>query len=288
MDRARALRLEAAGPLGRRNAALIAFGAAVLAFLALPILIVIPISFSAAKYLTFPPPGWSTQWYARYFGSREWMTATWRSAEVALLTTAVATVLGTAAALALRRRFRGKSLVNLVILSPMVVPVIIVAIAIYGLYARLKLVGTIPGLVLAHTVLALPFVVVVVAASLRGFDETLERAAQNLGANRWQTFRLVTLPLIRPGVISAALLAFITSFDEIVIAIFISGARAPTLPKQMWDGIRTEIDPTVAAVSTLLIGVTTTVMIAITLVRRWSCEPQDVGPAAGGSVRGER
>ncbi len=268
VDRARALRLEAAGPLGRRNPGLIVLGVAILAFLALPIFVLIPISFSAAKYLTFPPPGWSTQWYDRYFGSREWMSATWRSFEVAVLTTGAATAAGTAAALALRRPFRGKSLVNLVIVAPMVVPVIITAIAVYGLYARLQLVGTLHGLVLAHTVLALPFVVVVVAATLRGFDETLELAAQNLGANRWQTFRLVTLPLVRPGIISGALLAFITSFDEVVIAIFISGARSPTLPKQMWDGIRTEIDPTVAAVSTLLIGVTSVVICAITLVRR--------------------
>jgi len=239
----------------------------VLAFLALPTFVVLPISFSAAKYLTFPPPGWSLQWYDRYFGSREWMTATWRSFEVGVLTMVAATTVGTAAALALRRQFRGRSVVNLVILAPMVVPVIITAIAIYGLYARLRLIGTIPGLVLAHTVLALPLVVVVVGASLRGFDERLELAAQNLGANRWQTFRSVTLPLIRPGVMSGALLAFITSFDEIVIAIFISGARAPTLPKQMWDGIRTEIDPTIAAVSSLLIAVTVLVMVAITLLR---------------------
>lgn len=266
--RVRALRREEAGPLGQRSPILWGAALLVLAFLALPTLVVLPISFSAAKYLTFPPPGWSLQWYGRYFGSREWMTATWRSVEVGVLTMAAATIVGTAAALALRRQFRGRSLVNLVILAPMVVPVIIVAIAIYGLYARLRLIGTIPGLVLAHTVLALPFVVVVVAATLRGFDETLELAAQNLGANRWQTFHLVTLPLIRPGIVSGALLAFITSFDEVVIAIFISGARSPTLPKQMWDGIRTEIDPTVAAVSTLLIGVTTAVIGAITLVRR--------------------
>jgi putative spermidine/putrescine transport system permease protein len=268
MDRASALRLEAAGPLGRRHLTLIALGVAILVFLALPLAVVIPISFSAAKYLTFPPPGWSTQWYERYFGSREWMSATLRSVEVAVLTTVAATAVGTAAALALRRSFRGKSLVSLIIVAPMVVPVIIVAIGIYGLYARLQMVGTLHGLVLAHTVLALPFVVVVVAATLRGFDETLELAAQNLGANRWQTFRLVTLPLIRPGIVSGALLAFITSFDEVVVAIFVSGARAPTLPKQMWDGIRTEIDPTVAAVSTLLIVVTTAVVGAITLVRR--------------------
>jgi putative spermidine/putrescine transport system permease protein len=129
-------------------------------------------------------------------------------------------------------------------------------------------VGTLLGLVLAHTVLALPFVVVVVAATLRGFDESLELAAQNLGANRWHTFRLVTLPLIAPGIVSGAVLAFITSFDEVVIAIFVSGARAPTLPKQMWDGIRTEIDPTVAAVSTLLIFVTAGLVGALTLIRR--------------------
>jgi putative spermidine/putrescine transport system permease protein len=233
-----------------------------------PLAVVLPISFSAAKYLTFPPPGWSLQWYARYFGSREWMSATVRSFEVAVLTTAAATAVGTAAALALREPFRGRSLVRLIVLAPLVVPVIIVAIAIYGLYAQLKLVGTLSGLVLAHTVLALPFVVVIVSATLHGIDETLELAAQNLGANRWHTFRLVTLPLIRPGVVSAALLAFITSFDEVVVAIFVSGTQAATLPKQMWDGIRTEIDPTVAAVSTLLIAVTTTVVAAITLVRR--------------------
>src|SRR5215831_11352039 len=197
-NRARALRLEAAGPLGRRHPALIAFALATVVFLAAPLAVVVPISFSSAKYLTFPPPGWSLQWYARYFGSREWMSATVRSFEVAVLTTAAATAVGTAAALALRRPFRGRSLVRLIVLAPLVVPVIIVAIAIYGLYAQWKLVGTLAGLVLAHTVLALPFVVVIVSATLHGIDETLELAAQNLGANRWHTFRLVTLPLIRP------------------------------------------------------------------------------------------
>jgi putative spermidine/putrescine transport system permease protein len=129
------------------------------------------------------------------------------------------------------------------------------------------MVGTLHGLVLAHTVLALPFVVVVVSATLAGFDSTLELAAQNLGANRWRTFRFVTLPLIRPGLVSAALLAFITSFDEVVVAIFVSGTQSATLPKQMWDGIRTEIDPTVAAVSTLLIGVTAAVICISAVVR---------------------
>ena len=216
-ERARALALEAAGPLGRRHPALLGLGLATLVFLAAPLAVVVPISFSAAKYLTFPPPGWSLQWYARYFGSREWMSATVRSFEVALLTTLTATSVGTAAALALRRPFRGRSLAQLVILAPMVVPVIIVAIGVYGLYAKLRMVGTLHGLVLAHTVLALPFVVVVVSATLSGFDQTLELAAQNLGANRWNTFRHVTLPLIRPVIgfqLIMATIGTLTMFTE--------------------------------------------------------------------------
>ena len=267
-ERARALRWEEAGPFGRRSPWLLLAGGAVLAFLALPVFVVVPISFSSAAYLTFPPPGWSLRWYARYFGGRQWMAATVRSFQVATLTTLVATSVGTAAALGLRRRFRGKAVLNLVLLAPMVVPVIITAIAIYGLYARLRLIGTLAGLVLAHTVMALPFVIVVVTATLRGFDQSLELAAMNLGANRWRTFWHVTLPLIRPGVVAGALLAFVTSFDEIVIAIFISGTRAATLPKQMWDGIRTEIDPTIASVSSLMIAGTCLVLCAIAFLRR--------------------
>lgn len=140
--------------------------------------------------------------------------------------------------------------------------------AVDGLYVRLRLIGTLGGLVLAHTAMALPFVVVVVSASLRGLDPNLELAAMNLGAERWRTLRHVTLPLIRPGLLSAALLAFVTSFDEIVVAIFISGTRGATLAKQMWEGIRTEINPTIAAVSTLLVVGTGLVLAAAALVRR--------------------
>ena len=235
----------------------------------------VPISFSAAPYLTFPPPGWSLQWYARYFGSRAWMRGTWLSFEVALLTMVTATALGTAAAAGLRRPFRARPLVGLALIAPLVVPVIITAVATYELYARLRLVGTVAGLVLAHTVLALPFVVIVVRAALRGLDPTLELAAQSLGASQWQTFRFVTFPLIRPAMLSAALLAFMASFDEVVIAVFISGARTSTLPKLMWEGIRTEIDPTIAAVSTVLIVVTGLILMSIALLRRHSPAPTD-------------
>jgi putative spermidine/putrescine transport system permease protein len=181
------------------------------------------------------------------------MSATIRSFQVAVLTTIFATVLGTLASFAfVRGNFPGKKLLYGMVLSPLIIPVIITAVATYYVFARVRLIGTIWALVFAHTVLALPFVVVNVTSTLQGFDVTLERAALSLGANRLVTFLRVTFPIIWPGVISGGLFAFITSFDEVVIAIFLTGSR-PTLPKQMWDGIRIAIDPTISAVSSLLI-----------------------------------
>ncbi|NIO04888.1 MAG: ABC transporter permease subunit [Proteobacteria bacterium] len=165
----------------------------------------------------------------------------------------VATILGTLASFAIvRGDFKGRRLAYGIILSPLIIPVIITSVAVYYLFARLHLVGTLWGLVLAHTVLAIPFVVVNVTATLQGFDMTVERAALSLGANRLVTFRKVTFPLIWPGIVSGALFAFITSFDEVVVAIFLTGSK-PTLPKQMWDGIRISINPTISAVASLLI-----------------------------------
>jgi len=240
-------------------------------YLVLPICIILPISFSASPYLEFPPRGFSLQWYQRYFHSSGWIDSTILSLQVAVVVTFFATMIGTIAALGLARgRFRGKQLVNALIISPMVIPAIIVAIAFYFLFAGWKLIGTPTGLILAHTVMALPFVVVNVTAALKGFDERLEQAAMNLGANRVQTFFRITLPLIGPGVFTGALFAFITSFDEIVIAIFIAGSRAATLPKQMWDGIRMEINPTTAAVSTLLVSVSAILLVSVEMLRRHS------------------
>lgn len=244
---------------------------AIFVFLILPVFIIIPISFSSAKYLQFPPKGFSLQWYQEYFSDRVWISATLLSLRVAALTMVLATVLGTMASLALvRGRFRGKGLIHALILSPMIIPVIIVAISVYLFFSRLRLIGTEWGLVLAHTILALPFVVVNVSASLKGFDETLERAAISLGASRFQALRKVTFPLIRPGIISGALFAFITSFDEVVVAIFISGSRAVTLPKQMWDGIRIAINPTISAVASLFIVFSILLLLAIEILRRRS------------------
>jgi putative spermidine/putrescine transport system permease protein len=187
------------------------------------------------------------------------------------MTTFFSTVIGTLASIGLTKsKFKGKRLINAIIISPMVVPAIIIAVSFYFLFAKWHLIGTETGLILAHTVMALPFVVVNVTAALKGFDERLEQAAMNLGANRFETFMRITLPLISPGVITGALFAFITSFDEIVIAIFIAGSRAATLPKQMWDGIRMEINPTTAAVSSLLVSISILLLLAVELLRRYS------------------
>ena len=245
--------------------------ASIFTFLILPLFVIIPISFSPASYLQFPPRGFSLRWYAEYFGSRNWVSATLVSFQVAIATMIVATVLGTLASLALvRGEFKGKKLVYGIILSPMIIPVIVIAVATYYLFSRFHLVGTKVGLILAHTVLAIPFVVVNVTATLQGFDIALERAALSLGANRFVTFMKVTFPLIRPGMISGALFAFIISFDEVVVAVFISGIRAATLPKQMWDGIREALNPTISAVASLLIVFSILLLFTVEILRRRS------------------
>lgn len=245
--------------------------AIILCYLIFPVFVVVPVSFSSAKYLQFPPPGWSLQWYQNYLERPGWVPATFVSIRVAVITTILATTLGTAASLALvRGRFPGKSAINSFIVSPLVVPGIIVAIGIYFFYAQVKLVGNPLGLALAHTALALPFVVTNVTATLHGFDERLEYAAMNLGANRWQTFWRVTLPIIRPGVFAGALFAFITSFDELIVALFVSGTGAVTLPRKMWDSLRQEIDPTIAAVSTVLIAISVILLFTVEMLRQRS------------------
>jgi putative spermidine/putrescine transport system permease protein len=239
----------------------------VLLFLALPIFIVALLSFSSASYLTFPPPALSLRWYKAYLGSGDWLDSTWLSLAIAACTVVLATTLGTLAALGLAR-LRGPARVATagLIVAPLIVPGIIAAIGIYYAFSRYRLVGTPIGLVLAHTCLAVPFVVTSVSASLAGFDRRLEQASLSLGATPWGTFRQVTLPLISPGVLVGALFAFITSFDELIVALFLSGTGA--LPRRMWDDLRFAIDPTIAAVSTLTIVLTAAILACAHLSRR--------------------
>jgi putative spermidine/putrescine transport system permease protein len=245
-----------------------ALAALVFVYLLFPILIVIPLSFSSGNYLSFPPPGFSLRWYENFLSRSDWLEATWLSVWIGGAVTALATGLGVPTAVALvRGKFRGKGVVVGFIMSPIIAPVIIVAIGIYFFYARLGLIGNPLGLVIAHTCLAVPFVVINVAATLQGFDERLEQAAMNLGATPWRTFGQVTLPIIRPGILSGAVFAFITSFDELVVALFVSGSTAVTLPRKMWDSIRFEIDPTIAAVSSLLVALTAVLFVVAELLR---------------------
>jgi putative spermidine/putrescine transport system permease protein len=241
----------------------------VLLFLGLPILIVALLSFSSASYLTFPPPALGLRWYQAYLGSRDWLHSTWLSLSVAACVVVLATSLGTTAALGLTR-LRGptRAFVAALIVSPLIIPGIIAAIGIYYAFSRYHLVGSPVGLVLAHTCLAVPFVVTSVSASLAGLDRRLEQAALGLGATPWGTFRQVTLPLISPGVLVGALFAFITSFDELIVALFLSGSGAVTLPRRMWDDLRFAIDPTIAAVSTLTIMLTAAALGGAHLLRR--------------------
>jgi putative spermidine/putrescine transport system permease protein len=242
--------------------------AAVLVFLILPVFVIIPISFSSARYLTFPPPGFSLQWYQQYFTGQDWISATVQSFEVALGAVILCLLLGVPLAYALvRTHFRGKFLMDALVISPMILPAIILAIGDYLLFVRFRLVGTTWGLILGHTVIALPFMVVNVRATLKGVDPDLERAASSLGAIPLTVFRTITLPLMMPGVIAGCLFAFITSFDEVVIALFISGPHTQTLPMRMWSGLRYEIEPTIAAISSLLIAFATLILVAMQFKR---------------------
>ena len=227
-----------------------------------PIVILYPLSFSSASYLQFPPPELSTRWYENFFSRRDWIRPTIISFQIGFVVMLAGTMIGTAAAIALvRGSFPGKKAMLGLLLSPIIVPTIISAVALYYLFATYGLVGTRTALALAHLTLAVPFVIVVVASALERVDPALEQAASTLGATGFETFRRVTLPLIRPAVITAAFFAFLASFDEVVIAIFLSGVRIKTLPKRIWEGIREDIDPTTAAVAALLVTLSLALII---------------------------
>jgi len=258
-------------PAGRvpfRRLGLYMFGGVVIAFLLLPTMLIVPMSFGPEKYLEFPPRALSLRWYLEYFRDPEWIRPTLFSFRIALLTAGAATTLGTAAALALvRGRVPGREWVNAAILAPMIVPTIIKAIAVYAVFVRLHLAGTTAGFVLAHTVLAIPYVVLTVSAALYRFDPSLEMAALSLGASRLKAVLRVTLPLVLPAVLTGMAFAFITSFDEAVVSFFISGVRDKTLPRKLFEDIDFDVTPVVAAVATLLTALSFVALGSIELAR---------------------
>lgn len=239
----------------------------VLLFLLAPLFVIVPVSFTDSRYLQFPPPGYSLRWYHEFVTSAEWIGSLWLSLRVAVAASITATVLGTLSAYVMSRaQFPFKDFVGVLLLSPMIVAVIVLAVGFYFFFAKMGLLESSLGLVLAHTVIALPFAFICVLSVLEELDQNLEIAAMGLGATRFHAFRKITFPLIKPGILAGAIVSFIVSFDEIVIAIFICGTGAVTLPKRMWDGIRFEIDPTIAAVSTCLFCCTTLSILLVNYI----------------------
>lgn len=245
------------------------YSALVLVFLVAPAIVVVPIAFTSSPFLDFPPPGYSLKWFEVYFGSDLWLGATLRSFGVAFATAVVATLVAGLTALALARstsRWRGT--IFALFLAPMIVPRIVIAVGLFYLFAQIGLVATDLGLVIGHTVLALPFAFVAIAAVVKGHDWRLDQAAATLGANRVQTLLRVTVPLIRGGLVAAFLFAFITSFDELTVAIFVSGGVKTTLPKQMWDDMILQLNPTLAAVSVVVFVIVMALLLIAERLRR--------------------
>ena len=229
----------------------------------------IPVSFTSGSFIEFPPQGFSLRWYEVYFNSPGWIAATVRSFLVAVLTGLAATVLGTAAAFVLvRQRIPGRGAIIALVLAPLVLPRIIIAVGLFYLYARIGLVGTVLGLVIGHTVLAVPYVVITVMAVLKTYDERLDQAAWSLGASKWRTLVHITLPQIRAGMIASFLFAFITSFDELTVSLFITGGSTSTLPRQMWNDLLLQVNPTLAAVSTVVLVFVTLFIVLAEISRR--------------------
>lgn len=250
---------------GPRGSAVLlpAFSWLTIGFLVLPTLLVIPLAFTSSQFLEFPPPGYGLSWFRTYFESPLWIQATIRSFLVAFATAIAATAIGGFTALALANsRTRWSGLIFAFFLAPMIVPRIVIAVGLFYLFARMGLIATDLGLVIGHTVLAIPFTLVTLAAVLKTYDQRLDQAAATLGANRLRTLTGVTIPLVKGGLVAAFLFAFITSFDELTIAIFVSGGIKTTLPKQMWDDMILQLNPTLAAVS-VVVFVVVTVMLLI-------------------------
>ena len=241
----------------------------VLVFLMLPILVIAPLSFNSDSFLLYPMSGFSLRWYEEFLTSPAWRQALMNSCIVSPFATLLAMLLGTPAAVGLTRiDFPGKAILTAVLISPMVVPLVIVGVATYLVFAPIGLSGSYIGLIIVHAALGVPFVVTTVSATLEGFDFNLVRAAASLGANPLTTFFRITLPLVAPGVISGGLFAFGTSFDEVVVTLFLAGPEQTTLPRQMFAGIRENISPTIAAVATILTVLSTLMLITLEWLRR--------------------
>jgi putative spermidine/putrescine transport system permease protein len=238
-------------------------------FLLLPILFIIALSFGNSRWLIFPPPGWTLKWYEELFADPRWIGAALTSAKIGVIVMVISVVLGLLASLALvRGTFRGRAVLRAFFLTPMVLPVVIVAVALYAAFLRLGLNGTLPGFVIAHVIVALPFAIITITGALETFDPAIEDAAILCGASPWEARLRVTLPGIRHGLFSAAIFSFLISWDEVVLAIFMASPTLQTLPVKVWTTLRQDLTPVIAAASTLLVALTVLLMIAAAVLRK--------------------
>lgn len=257
--------------LGRLRWVLVGIGVLVALYLLLPIVLIVLLSFGSSKWLVFPPPEWTLRWYRELASDPDWLRSFWTSLWIATSVMIVSVVLGTLAAFGLvRGSYPGKKAARVFFLTPMILPVVIFAVAVYAFFLRVHLSGTGIGFVLAHTVLALPFAIISIANSLERFDRSVEDAAVICGASPLEAKWRVTLPAIMPGILAGALFAFLASWDEVVVAIFMASPTLQTLPVRIWGSVRQDLSPVIAAVSTLLVVFSTVLMLIIALLRRGS------------------
>lgn len=238
-------------------------------FLLLPIVFIVLLSFGSSQWLVFPPPGWTLKWYQQFFSNPEWMDAALASLKVAALTTVGAVALGLPTAFALvRGRFPGRDMLYGLFTLPMIVPLVIIAVAVYALFLKLGYTGTMVSFVVSHIIVALPFTIISIINSLKLFDQSIEDAAVICGASRIQAVIKVTFPAIRPGMIAGALFAFLVSWDEVVLSVMMASPTLQTLPVKMWTTLRQDLTPVIAVASTLLIALSMLVMFIATTLRR--------------------
>lgn len=257
----------AMGP--RLRAGLFLTTGAIAAFLLLPIVFIVLLSFGSSQWLVFPPPGWTLKWYEQFFSNPDWMQAAYTSLKVALLTTVCALALGLPCAFALvRGKFPGRELLYALFTLPMIVPLVIIAVAVYALFLKLGYTGTLLAFVISHVIVALPFTIISIINSLKLFDQSIEDAAVICGASRLQAIVKVTFPAIRPGMMAGALFAFLVSWDEVVLSVMMASPSLQTLPVKMWTTLRQDLTPVIAVASTLLIGLSLLIMIVAAVIRR--------------------
>ena len=248
---------------------LIAITVAVCLFLLLPIVFIAALSFGSSQWLIFPPPAWTTRWYGELFADPRWFYSALTSLKIAVIVTVLSVVIGFLAALGLNRgTFPGRDLLRALFLTPMILPVVVLAVALYALFLRLGLAGTTFAFVVAHLLIALPFAIIAIGNALEGFDRSIEDAAILCGASPWEARLRVTVPAIQHGIFAAAVFSFLASWDEVVLAIFMASPTLQTLPVKIWSTLRQDLTPVIAAASTLLIAFTILLMIVAAVVRK--------------------